>query len=412
MMSVEPLSTRFVLPPAVEAERVHAVDQLYLLDSPPEDRFARVTSMARCALGVPMAAVSLIAADRQWFKQADGLDLDGSIPREQTICQATIARSYDEDLSPLLVIEDTRRSEFAELPAIRAEGGIRFYAGYPLYGPNGHAVGTFCVYDTQPRTFDAGQRRTFVELAAWAERELQSTDDLERAAAVQRQLLPAPLAELPGYTVHALCLSAYAVGGDFYDHYPVPGGVVFTLADVMGKGLAAAILAATVRSALRGASRAVERSGAESDIADAVTAVARQISDDLSSTDSFVTLVHMMLHTGEGLLDYVDAGHGFAVHIRSDGSVAQLRGDGLPLGVSPGDAWTSRRIRLEPGESVILASDGVLDLVSDGCDVRPALQFVAGCTDPAELIGRIRGLSGAQQPLDDVTLVAVRREPL
>ena len=138
MMSVEPLSTRFVLPPAVEAERVHAVDQLYLLDSPPEDRFARVTSMARCALGVPMAAVSLIAADRQWFKQADGLDLDGSIPREQTICQATIARSYDEDLSPLLVIEDTRRSEFAELPAIRAEGGIRFYAGYPLHGTREH----------------------------------------------------------------------------------------------------------------------------------------------------------------------------------------------------------------------------------------------------------------------------------
>ncbi|MGK2869302.1 MAG: PP2C family protein-serine/threonine phosphatase [Mycobacterium sp.] len=411
-MSDPSFGTRFVLPPEVEAARVHAVDQLYLLDSPPEDRFARVTSMARCALGVPMAAVSLVAADRQWFKQADGLDLDGSIPRDQTICQATIARTYDDDLDPLLVIEDTRRSEFAELPAIRAEGGIRFYAGYPLRGPGGHAVGTLCVYDTCPRTLDAGQRRTFVELAGWAERELHSSDDLERAAAVQRQLLPPPLADLPGYTVHALCLPAFAVGGDFYDHYLVPGGVVFTLADVMGKGLAAAILTATVRSALRGASRVVERSGAHADIADAVNAVAHQISDDLSCTDSFVTLVHLMLRTEDGVLDYVDAGHGFALHVRGDATVAQLPGSGLPLGVIPDEIWTSRRVHLAPGESVVLASDGVLDLVSDGCDIGPALSFVAEHADPAELCARIRALSAARPALDDVTLVAIRREPL
>lgn len=411
-MSDPSLGTCFVLPPEVEAERLHAVDQLYLLDSPPEDRFARITSMARCALGVPMAAVSLLAADRQWFKQADGLDLDGSIPRGQTICQATVARTYDHELDPLLVIEDTRQSEFAELPAIRAEGGIRFYAGYPLRGPGGHAVGTFCVYDTRPRTLDAGQRRTFVELAGWAERELQSSDDLERAAAVQRQLLPAPLADLPGYTVQALCLPAFAVGGDFYDHYPVAGGVVFTLADVMGKGLAAAILTATVRSALRGASRAVERVGRDADIADAVNAVAVQIADDLDSTDSFVTLVHLKLCTEQGVVHYVDAGHGFAVHLRNDGSVTQLRGNGLPLGVSPDETWTSRRVELAPGDSVVLASDGVLDLVSDGCDVRPALRFVAEHTDPTDLVARVRTLSAAQHPLDDVTLVAIRREPL
>ncbi len=404
--------TRFVLPTEVEAERVHAVNQLYLLDSPPEDRFARVTSMARCALGVPMAAVSLIAADRQWFKQADGLNLDGSIPRNQTICQATIARTYDDDLDPLLVIEDTRRSEFAELPAIRTEGGIRFYAGYPLRGPGGHAVGTLCVYDTRPRTLDAGQRRTFVELAGWAERELHSSDDLERAAAVQRQLLPPPLADLPGYTVRALCIPAFAVGGDFYDHYQVPGGVVFTIADVMGKGLAAAILTATVRSALRGASRAVDRSGADADIADAVNAVAQQISDDLSGTDSFVTMVHLMLRPEDGLLDYVDAGHGFAAHIRRDGSVTQLRSNGLPLGVSPDEIWTSRRVHLAPGEGIVLASDGVLDLVSDGCDVGPALRFVAEHADPAELCAQIHALSAARPALDDVTLVALRREPL
>ncbi|MGW0158108.1 PP2C family protein-serine/threonine phosphatase [Mycobacterium sp. NPDC003323] len=409
-MSGPSLQDRYTLPADVEAERLHAVEQVYQLDTAPEDRFARVTSMARCALGVPMAAISLLAEDRQWFKQCDGLDLDGSVPRGQTVCQATIARTY-EGLDPALIIEDTWQSEFADLPAIRAEGGIRFYAGYPLRGPGGHAIGTFCVYDTEPRSLSAAQRQTFIELAGWAERELQSTDDLERAAAVQRQLLPAPLSTLTGYSVQGLCLPAFAVGGDFYDHYPVSDGVVFTIADVMGKGLAAAIVTATVRSALRGASRAIDWVGGTADIADAVNSVAHQIADDLNSTDSFVTMVHLKLRTADGVLDYVDAGHGFAAHVGADATVTPLRSNGLPLGIVPEEVWTSERVTLAPGDSIVLASDGVLDLVSDGCDVRPALRFVAQHRDPSDLCARIRALAAAQPGLDDVTLVAIRREP-
>nr|WP_283611387.1 GAF domain-containing protein [Mycolicibacterium poriferae] len=267
---------KYDLPPAVEAERMRAVEQLYLLDSAPEDRFAQITRMARIVFELPMAAVSLLDSERQWFKQADGLDLEGSVPRAQTVCQATILRGYEHPEDPALILEDTWESGFCELPAICAPGGIRFYAGYPLYGPGGYPVGTFCVYDTKPRQFSPAQLESFVELAAWAQRELQSTDDLERAATVQRQLLPRAEADVPGYRVCALCLPAFAVGGDFYDHYPVEGGTVFTVADVMGKGLGAAILTATVRAALRGASRGVHRTGAL-DLGDAVTVAYQQI---------------------------------------------------------------------------------------------------------------------------------------
>lgn len=410
-MSAPSLQARYTLPADVEAKRLHAVDQLYQLDTEPEERFERVTSMARCALGVPMAAVSLLTSDRQWFKQCDGLDIDCSVARGQTVCQAVIARAYDDAADALLVLEDTWESEFADLPAIRSEGGIRFYAGYPLRGPGGHAVGTFCVYDTRPRSLDDGQRQTFIELARWAERELLRSDDLERAAAVQRQLLPSPLGDLPGYTVQALCVPAFAVGGDFYDHYPVPGGAVFTIADVMGKGLGAAILTATVRSALRGASRMVHHVGAQGDIAEAVNSVAHQIADDLASTDSFVTLVHLKLHTADGVLDYVDAGHGFAAHVSADAVVTPLRGNGLPLGILPDETWSSHRVTLGPGESIVLASDGVLDLVSDGCDVRPALRFIAEHRDPVQLCNRVQALVADNPGLDDVTLVAIGREP-
>lgn len=405
------LQDRYALPTALEAARLHAVDQLFQLDTEPEDRFARVTSMARCALDVPMAAVSLLAEDRQWFKQCDGMALGGFVPRGQTVCQATVARFYRGDVDPLHIIEDTWQSEFSELPAVQGEGGIRFYAGYPLVGPGGHAVGTFCVYDTRPRTLDASQRRTLLELAHWAERELQNSDDLDRAAAVQRQLLPAPLIDLPGYTVCGLCVPAFAVGGDFYDHYPVSGGAVFTIADVMGKGLAAAILTATVRSALRGASRAIDwTGGGDVDIADAVNSVGAQLAGDLDSTETFVTLMHMRLRAADGALDYVDAGHGFAVLIGADGQTRPLQSRGLPMGVSAEETWTSQRLMLTPGDTVVIASDGLLDLVGDGTDMRPALEFLAGHRDPTELCATLRTMTGDRPCLDDVTLVAIRRE--
>ena len=411
-MSTEPIEHRYELPADVEEERMRAVEQLYLLDSEPEERFAQITRMARAVFEVPMAAVSLLDSERQWFKQTDGLDLDGSVPRAQTICQATILRGYEHPEDPALILEDTWDSEFCELPAICAPGGIRFYAGYPLYGPGGHPVGTFCVYDTEPRRLSSGQLESFVELAAWAQRELQSTDELERAATVQRQLLPRAMADLPGYQVCALCLPAFAVGGDFYDHYPVHGGAVFTVADVMGKGLGAAILTATVRSALRGASRAVDRTG-DLDLGDAVTATHQQIADDLDSTSSFVTLFHFKLNSADGSTQYVDAGHGFAAVIRCSGAVESLSSDDLPLGIVPECAWQARECHLGPGDTLVVASDGLLDLVDgdgDGDEVRAMMDFVARHPEPADLCTQIRALVRRKAPLDDVTIVAVRRE--
>lgn len=408
-MSVESSYQKYVLSPGIEEDRCRAVEQLYLLDTPPEARFAQITRMAMSALEVPMAAISLLDRDRQWFKQVDGLEVSSSVPRPQTICAATILRAYEQPDDPSLILEDTKESPFRTLPGICAAGGIRFYAGYPLYGPGGHAVGTFCIYDTKPRRLSSPQRTTLAELAAWAQRELQSTDDVERAATVQRQLLPPTLGDLPGYTVDALCLPAYAVGGDFYDHYPIKGGMIFTVADVMGKGLGAAILTAVVRSALRGGSRAVEVAGADIDLTGAVRAASLQILDDLNNTHSFVTLFHLNLTTEDGSVRYVDAGHGFALLVRRDGTMQQLSGDGLPLGVLPDDRWITQHASLQPGDSLVLASDGMLDLVGDGEDLDAALKFVAQHADPYDLCARARALAASKSTSDDITIIAIRR---
>lgn len=411
-MTAETTVSPYALPPEVEDERVRSLIQLQMLDTPPEDRFARITRLARAVFGIPMAAVALVDRDRQWFKQVDGLDIGDSVPRSRTICQATIARSYEHPDDPALVIEDAAAApEFAMVPGVGEPGGIRFYAGYPLYGPGGHAVGTFCIYDTEPRALNAVELSTFTELASWAQRELEQSDDIERAAEVQRHLLPRTLGDLPGYSVSALCLPAYAVGGDFYDHYRVEHSAAFTVADVMGKGLGAAILAANVRSALRAASRAVEWVGCSMALDDVVNSVASQLAEDLGRTDTFVTLFHCLLDPASGTVRYVDAGHGFAVVVRAGGRVDGLDSAGLPFGVLPDATWECGEVTLGEGDTLVVASDGVLDLIGDGSDVRPALSFVARHAEPADLCARARALVAEKSPLDDVTLVAVRREP-
>ncbi|ORM28680.1 GAF domain-containing SpoIIE family protein phosphatase [Williamsia sp. 1135] len=401
---------QLVLPPEVEEKRLRSLDQLQILDSPPEDRFERVTRMARLIFGVPMASVALLDRDRLWFKMVEGLPLS-EVPRAETVCQTTVARTYTKPADPALIVDDLERvPEFARLPGVGGEGGVRFYAGYPLYGPGHQPVGTFCVYDTSPRTFDESQQATFRELAAWAQRELERADDLERAAAVQRQLLPAPLHGIRGYSVRSMCVPAYAVGGDFYDHYLTDEGAVFSVADVMGKGLGAAILTASVRSALRGASKALEHAKPGTSLGEAVSLVAGHVADDLSSTESFVTLFHARLERSTGHVDYIDAGHGLGLVSRKTGGVEPLPGCGLPLGVLVDEVWTAETVTLHPGDMLIVVSDGLLDLLSEDSDAHTVQDFVRGHSDPTTLCSAVAALASSSAPLDDVTVVAVRRD--
>lgn len=402
------LGDRFALSPDVEAERLYALRQLHILHTPPEERFARITRLARLVFRVPMAAISLIDAHSQWFKQVDGLDIGAAVPREQTVCRAVISRGYTHPESPELVIPDLSEDpDFADLPGV-IEGGIRFYAGMPLYGPDGHAVGTLCVYDTAPREMTPDEITLLHELSGWVQRELEQSDEMERAALVQRRLLPGTLGDLPGYAVSALCIPALAVGGDFYDHYPARGGTVFTLADVMGKGLGAAILAATVRAALRAATRALDHTDPV-DLAAAVATVVRQIAEDLDNTESFVTLLHARLDAATGTVNYVDAGHGLVSVITRNGAVQPLPGDGLPLGIND-ELWTARSLTLEPGDTLAVASDGLLELLGDDGGVQPTLEFFAAHPDPEQMCRRVRELASARKTLDDVTVLALRRE--
>ena len=152
--------------PPGEPERLATLRGLDILDTPPEERFDRLTRLARRLFDVPIALVSLVDESRQWFKSCAGLDALET-PRDISFCGHAILGSG------VFVIPDaTRDPRFAGNPLVLGEPEIRFYAGCPLRAANGHALGTLCLIDRNPRAFDADDIRSLQDLAAMAEREL------------------------------------------------------------------------------------------------------------------------------------------------------------------------------------------------------------------------------------------------
>jgi PAS domain S-box-containing protein len=145
--------------PPNEVERLAALTSLEVLDTPPEAHFDAVVSLARRTFCAPIVLISLVDADRQWFKSGCGIEVDGT-PRDVAFCAYTILS--DE---PLVVEDATRDERFAANPVVTGAPGIRFYAGVPLIIEPGIRVGTLCVIDTKPRTFSEEDQKSLQEMA-------------------------------------------------------------------------------------------------------------------------------------------------------------------------------------------------------------------------------------------------------
>jgi diguanylate cyclase (GGDEF)-like protein len=189
--------------PEEEAARLDALRRFHILDTPAEEAYDDLVAIASGICGTPMAAVSLIDAERQWLKAQVGL-VEEQTPREEAFCSHVVARRRT------LVVADTLLDErFREHPAVTGEPRIRFYAGAPLVDSGGQAVGALCVIDTAPRDLEPFQQRALeslsrqvvalMELRA-AHRELQhhlrEREWYERQLDLHQQQLEARNAEL------------------------------------------------------------------------------------------------------------------------------------------------------------------------------------------------------------------------
>lgn len=164
--------------PADEARRLQVLIDLELLDSPPDERFDRITRLAARMFDVPTALVSLIDADRQWFKSRVGLALPET-PRAASFCAHAILQ--DDVMVVRDACEDAR---FANNPLVLADAGVRFYAGSPIEVGDGVRIGTLCIIDRVPREFGPDERTLLRDLAGIVAGEVAA---LELRAAVERE---------------------------------------------------------------------------------------------------------------------------------------------------------------------------------------------------------------------------------
>jgi serine phosphatase RsbU (regulator of sigma subunit) len=230
-----------------------------------------------------------------------------------------------------------------------------------------------------------------------------TSSELERATEVQQSLLPKEDVRVAGYDLAGVFRPSRSVGGDFYDWYRTPEGLHLTFADAMGKGMGAALIAATVRAVMRS-------TGHRQDLDAAFASAAGTIAADLDSSNSFATLFHARLDAASGVVSYVDAGHGLALHVSAAGAVHRLPSGGPPVGAWAGSAWPQSAIGLAPGDSLVVVSDGVLD-VFDSLEsfTRAVHSATHGQASAQSASDAIMALAPADTAEDDVTAVVVRR---
>lgn len=156
--------------PANERQRLKALRDMQILDTAPEERFDRVTRLARRVFGTPIALVSLVDEGRQWFKSRQGLDATET-PRDVSFCGHAVLGDR------VMVVPDATKDErFHDNPLVTCDPNVRFYAGYPLSAPDGSKVGTLCIIDREPREIDAEDLHLLRELGRMVEEEMVSMD--------------------------------------------------------------------------------------------------------------------------------------------------------------------------------------------------------------------------------------------
>lgn len=151
--------------PSNENQRLQALRTLQILDTDPEERFDRITRMAKRLFGVSISLVSLVDSNRQWFKSKQGLDICET-GRDISFCGHAILGHE------LFVIENTLEDpRFADNPLVTGEPHIRFYASCPLKAHSGYNIGTLCLIDTRPRVMDESDKQLLADLGTMVEKE-------------------------------------------------------------------------------------------------------------------------------------------------------------------------------------------------------------------------------------------------
>lgn len=235
-------------------------------------------------------------------------------------------------------------------------------------------------------------------------------EEMRLAAEVQASLLPLAPPELPGWSVAGFCRPSRAMGGDYFDWEHAAGGLCLAVADVSGKGAAAAMLLAAVRALVR------EHWG-DANLAAAAERISRAVFDSVPS-ERYATGFLGRLHPATGELTYVNAGHLPPLVVRAGGQVEALPGGGFPFGLLRHSPYTAGVTQLDAGDTLLVFSDGLTEAEGPGgaeIGSEPIVTIARqGRTLDArglsQSIGRqVEALTNGRPSADDRTLLVVKR---
>jgi phosphoserine phosphatase RsbU/P len=237
--------------------------------------------------------------------------------------------------------------------------------------------------------------------------------ELELATEIQQRFQPSGPPQIEGYEFQGISFSCYEIGGDYYDFIEKPDGkMMVALGDVSGKGTAAALLMSSLHAAIHA------QVVATSSLDQTVTSVNEYLAEN-TPANRFVTLFAAELDPASGRIRYINAGHNPPLVGKSDGSVDQLGSGGLPLGIMAGAQYEAGEMQLNPGEALVVYSDGVSEAVNlkeEEFGIERLIEVVrknlrasaAGIRDKVE--SALSTFTETAPANDDITLVIVKRK--
>ena len=240
--------------------------------------------------------------------------------------------------------------------------------------------------------------------------------DLEIASQIQLSLMPQSFSSVPGLDLYGTCRPALQSGGDYFDILTLPDkSILCVMADVMGKGLPAALLATMLRTNLH----AIVASHVESP-SDILTKINQFMCNDLIKLEMFITIVCTWISADRSRIQSSSAGHLSVMLQKADGSIVEIPGKGIPVGIFRGTAYSSEGVDFESSDRLLLYTDGNIEATNqddDMFEVERVKSCLAGSRTFSsretvdQLLREVALFSGDRPPSDDRTIIIVTRTP-
>ena len=371
-----------------------ALQRLLIVDD--EEPLAKVMGRTLLSRGFKSDIALTAAQARERFEAAEYavVLLDVRLPDESGYGLLEELRSRRPDTAVVMIsgVDDP------ELGRAAVEHGAYAYLVKP--------VGATQLYLTvvnalRRRSLELDNHANLQRLEAMVE---ERAEQMRLAVELQAGMLPRSPFKGDGFELAAHFIPAREISGDFYDWYRIAGDLLaFTLGDVMGKGLQAALMMATTRAALRGSAGIAEMDVGIKLAADVMAAA-------FEVNHAYATVFHCVFDPRNGDLHYVDAGHGHARLLRGTTGQELLTQRSAPIGIFPDTQYLVGTATLNPGDTLVIFSDGLLDLRPDLATKEVQLPYEARRAGSAqELVKILAHDSRGRDLFDDVTVLALRR---